>query len=64
MNDVPLSIFKVLNFILDGHMYFRDCKKRKKKKCMILDKLHNVLREALGFTCVEGNKDENDFAST
>lgn len=55
----------MLNFILDGHMYFRDLKKgRKKKTCMILDKLYNVLREALGFTCVEGNKDENHFAST
>ena len=30
---------------------------------MILDQLYNVLREALGFTCVEGNKDESDFAS-
>ena len=31
MNDVPLSIFKVLNFILDEHTYFRDCKKKEEK---------------------------------
>ena len=34
MNDVPLSIFKVLNFILDEHTYFRDCKKKEEKKDM------------------------------